>query len=169
MGDTPMHALVKTSGPCQETSSVLIHFIFDTVTLIEPGAYWLPTLAGQLTIPTLPLWTFCICLPEVGLQACFATPGFLHRWQKSKLPSSYLNPWTIFPGPAIYHRTSTLTPIRLEDIYKMNLYLSILKRGYIWFSSNKTNKTLSMLVGWPCLGKWNLLSFSVLSCEIHIL
>lgn len=53
MGDTPMHALVKTSGPCQESSSVLIHLIFDTVTLSEP--YWLPTLAGQLTIPTLPL------------------------------------------------------------------------------------------------------------------
>lgn len=79
MGDTPMHALVKTTGPCQESSSVLIHLIFNTVTLFEPGAYWSPTLAGQLTITTLPLGSFCLCLSEVGLQACFATPGFLHQ------------------------------------------------------------------------------------------
>lgn len=54
-GGTPLHALVKTNDPCQVSSPDVIHLIFETVTLPEPGAYWLSTLTGLKTIPTLPL------------------------------------------------------------------------------------------------------------------
>lgn len=75
MGDTPMHALVKTSGPCQETSSVLIHFTFDTVILIEPGAYWFADIGWPANPPHPTPVIFLYLPPRSGI-----TGMLCHTW-----------------------------------------------------------------------------------------